>query len=128
MGLNLTRAAATLTKTAGINAQHQPPTSRSPSRKAGQAGAGFPLRPARTKPSVSTQSIRGSRFNTPAVEEQITAAMRHLPLAGRLVVEPAGAVATAAWLHDLVDRTPGPTAAIVSGRSIDPHVLVETLM
>ncbi len=61
-------------------------------------------------------------------EEQIAGAMRHLTLAGRLVVEPAGAVATAAWLHDLIGRTQGPTAAIISGGSVEPNLLAKTLM
>ena len=59
-------------------------------------------------------------------EEQIRAAMRHLVLAGRLVVEPSGAVATAAWLHDLVG-TSNTTAAIVSGGSVEPSLLAEVV-
>lgn len=58
-------------------------------------------------------------------EEQILAALRHLVLAGRLVVEPSGAVATAAWLH--LDLPAGKTVAIVSGGSVDPRLLASVL-
>jgi len=59
-------------------------------------------------------------------EEQILAAMRHLALAGRLVTEPSGAVAVAAWMHGLVPaaRT---TAAVVSGGNVDPALLSRVL-
>lgn len=62
-------------------------------------------------------------------EEQILAAMRHLTLAGRLVVEPSGAVATAAWMHDLVSsqNDGGAVAAVVSGGSVDPALLTKVL-
>ncbi len=62
-------------------------------------------------------------------EEQIFAAMRHLTLAGRLVVEPSGAVATAAWMHDLVSsqNDGGTVAAVVSGGSVDPALLAKVL-
>lgn len=58
-------------------------------------------------------------------EEQIRSAMRHLVLAGRLVVEPSGAVATAAWLHNLAGGSN--TAAIVSGGSVEPSLLAEVV-
>lgn len=58
-------------------------------------------------------------------EDQIRAALRHLVLAGRLVVEPSGAVATAAWMH--LDLPAGRTAAIVSGGSVDPKIMSEVL-
>lgn len=62
-------------------------------------------------------------------EEQILAALRHLTLAGRLVVEPSGAVATAAWMHDLVpnQHDGGTMAAVVSGGSVDPALLAKVL-
>jgi threonine dehydratase len=62
-------------------------------------------------------------------EEQILAAMRHLTIAGRLVVEPSGAVATAAWMHDLVpgQHDGGTVAAVVSGGSVDPALLAKVL-
>ncbi|GAB3539032.1 threonine/serine dehydratase [Arthrobacter tecti] len=59
-------------------------------------------------------------------EDQILAAMRHLSLAGRLVVEPSGAVATAAWMHNIVPST-GTVAAVVSGGSVDPALLAKVL-
>lgn len=59
-------------------------------------------------------------------EDQILAAVRHLALAGRLVAEPSGAVAAAAWMHDLVPAG-GTTAAIVSGGNIDPVLLARIL-
>ena len=52
-------------------------------------------------------------------DAQILAAMRHLAIEGRLVVEPAGAVAVAAWMHEVVP-VGGRTAAVVSGGSVDP--------
>ncbi|WP_081746799.1 threonine/serine dehydratase [Arthrobacter sp. H5] len=59
-------------------------------------------------------------------EDQILAAMRHLAVAGRLVAEPSGAVATAAWMHDLAPS--GATvAAVVSGGSVDPALLASVL-
>lgn len=65
-------------------------------------------------------------------EEQILAAMRHLTIAGRLVVEPSGAVATAAWMHGLVPNRGGgddggTVAAVVSGGSVDPALLARVL-
>lgn len=62
-------------------------------------------------------------------EAQILAAMRHLTLAGRLVVEPSGAVAAAAWMHDLVTgrRSGDRIVAVVSGGSVDPALLAKVL-
>ncbi|GAA1654841.1 threonine/serine dehydratase [Kribbella alba] len=59
-------------------------------------------------------------------EEQILAAMRQLAIEGRLVVEPAGAVAVAAWMHGVVPVGPR-TAAVVSGGSVDPALLASVL-
>jgi threonine dehydratase len=59
-------------------------------------------------------------------EDEILAAMRHLVVAGRLVVEPAGATATAAWLAGRVPAGPH-TAAVVSGGSVDPALLARVL-
>ena len=59
-------------------------------------------------------------------EDQIRAAMRHLAVAGRLVVEPAGAATVAAWMHGLVPDGPT-TAAVVSGGSVDPALLSAVL-
>jgi len=59
-------------------------------------------------------------------EEEILAAVRHLALAGRLVAEPSGATAAAAWL---AGRSPAGarTAAIVSGGCVDPALLARVL-
>ena len=59
-------------------------------------------------------------------DDQIRAAMRHLAIAGRLVVEPAGAATVAAWMYDLVPAGPT-TAAVVSGGSVDPALLSAVL-
>ena len=56
-------------------------------------------------------------------EDEIADATRRLLLQARLVAEPSGAVATAAYLHH-GDRLPGGrTVAVVSGGNIDPAVL-----
>lgn len=59
-------------------------------------------------------------------DDQILAAMCHLAVAGRLVVEPAGAVAVAAWMHDLSPAGKN-VAAIVSGGSVDPALMASVL-
>jgi threonine dehydratase len=62
-------------------------------------------------------------------EEEILATVGVLARSARLVAEPSGAVATAAWLHhrdELRDRfgvTDGPTVAVVSGGNLDPAQL-----
>lgn len=62
-------------------------------------------------------------------EEEILATVGVLARSARLVAEPSGAVATAAWLHrrdELRDRfgvTDGPTVSVVSGGNIDPAEL-----
>lgn len=60
-------------------------------------------------------------------EEEITAALRRLVRQGRLVVEPSGAVATAAALFRSADLPGGPTVAVVSGGNVDPAVLGRAL-
>jgi threonine dehydratase len=56
-------------------------------------------------------------------EDEIADATRRLILEARLVAEPSGAVATAAFLHHR-DRLPaGRTVAVLSGGNIDPAVL-----
>jgi threonine dehydratase len=59
-------------------------------------------------------------------DAQILAAVRYLAIEGRLVVEPAGAVAVAAWMQEIVPLRRG-TAAVVSGGSIDPQLLASVL-
>jgi threonine dehydratase len=64
-------------------------------------------------------------------EGQILAAMRRLALDARLVAEPSGAVATAAWLSGAADDAlagvTGDVVAVVSGGSVDPALLARLL-
>jgi threonine dehydratase len=64
-------------------------------------------------------------------DQQILDAMGHLALAGRLVAEPSGAVATAAWLsgaaEEALEGVSGDVAAVVSGGSVESHRLAEVL-
>jgi threo-3-hydroxy-L-aspartate ammonia-lyase len=61
-------------------------------------------------------------------EAQVRAAVRDLATAGRLVAEPAGAVAVAAWLsrRDALPAAATPVA-VVSGGNIDPAVFADIL-
>jgi len=56
-------------------------------------------------------------------EDEIADATRRLILQARLVAEPSGAVATAAFLHHRDELPPGRAVAVVSGGNIDPSVL-----
>jgi threonine dehydratase len=56
-------------------------------------------------------------------EDEIADATRRLILQARLVAEPSGAVAAAAYLHHQDELPGGKTVAIVSGGNIDPAVL-----
>ena len=56
-------------------------------------------------------------------EDEIADATRRLILQARLVAEPSGAVAAAAYLHHRDQLPGGKTVAIVSGGNIDPAVL-----
>jgi threonine dehydratase len=56
-------------------------------------------------------------------EEEILGATRALLLQARLVVEPSGAVATAAFLHRREELPAGRTVAVVSGGNLDPALL-----
>lgn len=58
-------------------------------------------------------------------EDEIRAAVRHLALAGRLIAEPSGAVATAAHLAGKLPG--GRTVTILSGGNVDPAALVRLL-
>ncbi|MFB9234954.1 threonine/serine dehydratase [Plantactinospora siamensis] len=60
-------------------------------------------------------------------EEEIMAALARLVRRTRLVVEPSGAVATAAALFRAADLRPGPAVAVISGGNIDPAVLTAAL-
>ncbi|WP_042403780.1 threonine ammonia-lyase [Streptacidiphilus carbonis] len=61
-------------------------------------------------------------------EDEIRAAVAVLARRGRLVAEPSGAVATAAYLHH-ADRLPRgrSVAAVVSGGNVEPSLLAELL-
>ena len=56
-------------------------------------------------------------------EDEIADATRRLILQARLVAEPSGAVATAAFLHHAEQLPGGKTVAVLSGGNIDPAVL-----
>jgi threonine dehydratase len=56
-------------------------------------------------------------------EDEIADATRRLILQARLVAEPSGAVATAAYLHHPDQLPGGKTVAVLSGGNIDPAVL-----
>jgi threonine dehydratase len=65
-------------------------------------------------------------------EAEILSTVAELARSARLVAEPSGAVAPAAWLHhreELRDRfgVNGPTVAVVSGGNLDPAVLADLL-
>jgi threonine dehydratase len=60
-------------------------------------------------------------------EAEIRSAVGVLARRARLVAEPAGAVAVAAYLHRAAELPPGPVVAVVSGGNIDPGLLAEIL-
>lgn len=60
-------------------------------------------------------------------EDEIRAAMSRLVRESRLVVEPSGAVATAARLFRRDELPPGRTVAVISGGNVDPAVLASVL-
>jgi threonine dehydratase len=60
-------------------------------------------------------------------EDEIVAAHGRLVLEGRLVVEPSGAVATAAYLFRRDALPGGRTVAVVSGGNVDPAVLAAVI-
>ena len=60
-------------------------------------------------------------------EDEIADATRRLALEARLVAEPSGAVATAAFLHHRDELPAGATVAVVSGGNIDPALLARLL-
>jgi len=57
-------------------------------------------------------------------DDEIRAAMRTLMLDAKLVSEPAGAAAFAAWTKNRASLEP-PVAAVVSGGNVDPELLAE---
>ncbi len=60
-------------------------------------------------------------------EQAIVAAMRQLAVAARIVAEPSGAVATAAFLTHPDVTSWGRTVAVVSGGNVDPAALAAAL-
>jgi threonine dehydratase len=60
-------------------------------------------------------------------EEEILDAVRVLAYSARLVTEPSGAAATAAYLHHRGDLPSGRTVAVVSGGNVDPAVFAAAL-
>jgi threonine dehydratase len=60
-------------------------------------------------------------------EDAIVAAMRRIVLEARLVVEPSGAVATAAYFERPDIAGSGPTVAILSGGNVEPALLASVL-
>lgn len=60
-------------------------------------------------------------------EQAILSAMRRLALQSRLVAEPGGAVAVAAYLESPDRVPPGRTVAVLSGGNVDPDLFVRAL-
>jgi threonine dehydratase len=60
-------------------------------------------------------------------EDEIADAARSLATRARVVAEPSGAVATAAWLHHRAELPAGRTVAVVSGGNADPGWLADVL-
>jgi threonine dehydratase len=60
-------------------------------------------------------------------EQEIRAAMKRLALGSGLVAEPAGAVATAAYLYRRADLPAGKTVAILSGRNVDQQLFAQVV-
>jgi threonine dehydratase len=60
-------------------------------------------------------------------EDEIDAALARLVRGARLVVEPSGAVATAAYLYHRDELPAGRTVAVVSGGNVDPAVLASAI-
>ncbi|HEV3357842.1 MAG TPA: threonine/serine dehydratase [Pseudonocardiaceae bacterium] len=60
-------------------------------------------------------------------EDEIRAAMRQLAHGSGLVAEPAGAVATAAYLYRQDDLPAGRTVAVLSGRNVDKDLFAEVM-
>jgi threonine dehydratase len=60
-------------------------------------------------------------------EAEIRSTVGLLARRARLVAEPSGAVAAAAYLHRADQLPPGPTVAVVSGGNIDPALLDDIL-
>ncbi len=59
-------------------------------------------------------------------DDNIRAAMRTLAVEAKVVAEPAGAAAFAAWVRHRADLEP-PVAVVVSGGNVDPKLLADVL-
>ena len=59
-------------------------------------------------------------------DDEIRSAMRRLAMEAKVVAEPAGAAAFAAWMRYHADLEP-PVAVVVSGGNVDPKLLMEIL-
>ena len=60
-------------------------------------------------------------------DEEIRAAMRRLAVEAKVVAEPAGAAALAAWARHRAELEP-PVVAVISGGNVDPTLLKEVLI
>jgi len=60
-------------------------------------------------------------------EDEIRDSVRRLALEARLVAEPSGAVAAAAYFHHADGLAEGTTVAVVSGGNVDPSLFVDIL-
>jgi threonine dehydratase len=61
-------------------------------------------------------------------EEEIRAGLRRMALQARIISEPSGAVAFAAWLYRVKELPPSQkTVAVVSGGNVDPQLLAKVL-
>jgi threonine dehydratase len=61
-------------------------------------------------------------------DPEMLAAMRHLALTAKLVVEPSGAVTTAAFMFHAAELPRKRTIAVVSGGSVEPELLARVLV
>ncbi|GIJ52009.1 serine/threonine dehydratase [Virgisporangium aliadipatigenens] len=61
-------------------------------------------------------------------EDEILDAMTRMVRGSRVLVEPSGAVATAAYLHHRAELPQGRTAAVVSGGNADPKLLADVFV
>jgi threonine dehydratase len=57
-------------------------------------------------------------------DAEIRAAIRHLALEAKIVAEPAGAAAFAAWVR-YRDSLQPPVVVVVSGGNVDPNLLAD---
>jgi len=74
-------------------------------------------------PEVLGRVLDGALVVTDA---EIRSAMRRLALEAKIVAEPAGAAAFAAWMR-FRDSLRPPVVAVVSGGNVDPNLLAEAV-